>query len=145
MTHPKLTPRLVVRDAASAIRFYTQAFGAEERERFAMPEGPIVHAAIAIDGAVVALKDASHGDVGPDALGGTPVILQLLCDDPDAVCERAVALGAEVVFPIEDQFYGHREGRIRDPFGHLWILTRVVREMTPAEIQRAVDAFGRDG
>lgn len=73
------------------------------------------------------------------------MILQLLCDDPDAVCERAVALGAEVVFPIEDQFYGHREGRIRDPFGHLWILTRVVREMTPAEIQRAVDAFGRDG
>ena len=34
-----LTPNLVVRDCAKAIEFYKRAFGAEEKSRFAAPDG----------------------------------------------------------------------------------------------------------
>lgn len=140
MDTPKLTPRLIVESSAEAIDFYRDVFGAEELERYATPDGKVVHAAISVDGAVIALADETpewHNEA-PARLGGSPVILTLMCDDPDAIAELAVTRGARVVFPIDDQFYGHREGRIVDPFGHVWILSKIVRKMSPQEIQRAV-------
>ena len=80
-------------------------------------------------------------NVAPSTLGGTPVILQLFVDDPDAVFEKAVARGATSVVPIADQFYGHREGRIADPFGHMWIIGKVTKTIAPEEIQRMVDEY----
>jgi PhnB protein len=124
-----LTPRLVVEDASAAIDFYTEVFGALETERVRDPEsGRMVHAAVSIRGAVLTLTDEHrpwHNDA-PRSLGGSPVILQLEVDDPDAVAKRAVARGARVVFPIADQPYGRREGRIADPFGHLWIVGKTI-------------------
>jgi PhnB protein len=127
---PVLTPRLVVAGAAAAIDFYREVFGAREIERFEDPKSKrIVHAAVSIRGAVLALTDEHrpwHNDA-PGSLGGSPVILQLECEDPDAVAASAVARGASVVFPIADQEYGRREGRIKDPFGHLWIVGRELK------------------
>jgi PhnB protein len=53
--------------------------------------------------------------------------IDLLVADPDAVQERAVAAGAKEVFPVADQDFGYRMGRIVDPFGHHWLIARPLR------------------
>jgi uncharacterized glyoxalase superfamily protein PhnB len=116
-------PRLVVSDGARAIDFYVAAFGAIEKERFTDPDGRIVHADLTIGAVRVALKDEGDGDPAPSTLGGTPVIMALDVGDPDAVAEAMVRSGATVIHPITDQPYG-RGGRLADPFGHQWMLTR---------------------
>jgi PhnB protein len=134
----QITPRLIVSDATRAITFYSDVFGAVEQERYATSEGRIVHAAITIGRSVIALADEApewHNH-SPSALGGSPVLLTLECDDPDNACSRAVACGAKVIFPIADRYYGHREGRVQDPFGHLWILSKVIERLSPDEIAR---------
>lgn len=138
MTEPTtLTPRLVVEDADRAIDVYREAFGAELLERMATPDGTVVHAALSIDGAVFSLTEHNPGsrNVAPRHLGGSPVILNLLVPDADAVGAALVAAGGTVIFPIADQFYGHREGRIEDPFGHMWIISTVIEKLTPAQIE----------
>ncbi len=138
-----LTPRLVVRDAPAAIDFYIRAYGAELLERYAMPDGHVVHALLALGDARFSLAEEAPdwNTLGAESIGGSPVILQLSVDDPDATAARAVELGAKVIFPIQDQFYGRREGRIADPFGHLWILGRVIEDVSPEEMERRIAAF----
>ena len=144
MTIPVLTPRLVVSEAAAAIEFYKSVFDATEIERYASPSGVVVHSAIAIHGAVISVIDEAPdwGNVSPTRLNGSPVLLNLEVDDPDAIAMAAKAAGASIVIPVDERFYGRREGRICDPFGHLWILGRQTREVLPEEIQRGVDSFG---
>jgi uncharacterized glyoxalase superfamily protein PhnB len=125
-----VTPRLVVAGAPAAIDFYRRAFGAEELgEPFTMPDGTIVHTELRIGDSVVMLTDAAADPEAParspDAVGGaTTVIMATYWEDVDPVWERAVAAGAEVVYPLADQFYGDRAGRLRDPFGHQWMLSQ---------------------
>ncbi|MEQ8273106.1 MAG: VOC family protein [Deltaproteobacteria bacterium] len=132
-----LTPRLVVQDADAALAFYGKAFGAEVLERYAEPDGHVVHAAFRIGDAVVSLTQEREvwGNAAPPTLGGSPVLLNVVVDDVDALVERFLAAGGEVVIALADQFYGHREGRFRDPFGHLWILTSIVEVLTPEQIE----------
>lgn len=122
-----VTPHLVVNGAAEAIDFYTKAFGAEEVQRVPGEDGRLMHAAITINGDMVMLmddfpemRDGKRSD--PQALGGTPVLLHLEVPDVDATWQRAVAAGATVVMPLEDQFWGDRYGQLADPFGHVWSL-----------------------
>lgn len=140
-----LTPRLVVRDAASAIDFYCETLGARELERFHDPtvEGIIVHSVLEFpDGAQISVVDEHRewGNVAPRSLDASPMLLTMDVDDPDAVAARMVEDGAALVLPIKDRFYGHREGRVRDPFGHMWILSKVIERLDPEEIQRRLDA-----
>lgn len=142
--NPALTPRLVVRGAAKAIDFYTNALGARVLERFEDKKiGKIVHSALELEGSVFAVVDSAPdwGNDSPADLEGSAVIMTYMTDDPDAVGAALEKHGAEVVFPIKDQFYGHREGRFRDPFGHLWIVGRVTEALSAEEIQQRVDAF----
>ena len=121
-----LTPMLTVRDAAQAIEFYQRAFGAREVAPPApSPSGQIV-AQLPIDGQHFFVVDENPAayNVSPQTLNGTSVRLNLVVDDPDAVAARAVAAGATVVFPIADQPYGMRQGRVADPFGHHWLIGR---------------------
>jgi len=121
-----LTPMLTVRDAAKAIEFYQRAFGATEAAPpVRSPTGQIV-AQLAIDGQrfFVVDENAAAYNLSPQALNGTSVRLNLVVADPDAVAARAVAAGASVVFPIADQPYGMRQGRVADPFGHHWLIGR---------------------
>jgi uncharacterized glyoxalase superfamily protein PhnB len=69
-------------------------------------------------------------------IGGSPVLIHLTLADPDAACARMVELGGEVIIPIKDRPYGKREGRVRDPFGHLWVLSRPTETLTNDEIQQ---------
>jgi len=146
-SHPQsydgLAPYLCAADAARAIAFYKEAFGATEVMRLADPGGKIGHAEIRIGNALLMLADEhpESGHRSPHTLGGSPVTLHLYVQDVDAVTKRAVAAGATVVRPVADQFYGDRSGQIEDPFGHRWILSTHKEDVTPAEIERRYAAF----
>ena len=131
-------PYLRVHDAAAAIAFYENAFGARELSRLQEPGGRIGHAEVRIGPTTLMLADEypEHGIVGPRTLGGTTFSLHLHTDDVDAAFERAVQAGATVVRPLADQFYGERSGMVRDPFGHEWLLGSHIEDVTTEEMQR---------
>jgi PhnB protein len=118
------TPYLIVNDAAAAIAFYKDAFGATEVVRLADPTGKVMHAEIRINNSPFMLAD-EFPDMGyrsPLTLGGSPVSIYLYVEDVDAQCARAIAAGAREVMPATDQFDGDRRGTLTDPFGHVWLL-----------------------
>jgi PhnB protein len=80
----------------------------------------------------------------PQSLGGSAVPIELYVEDVDAVAERAIAAGAKVIFPVADQFYGDRSGRLRDPFGHIWIVSAHKEDLTPEEVSRRADAWMKE-
>jgi PhnB protein len=139
MTVNKMYPRLVVSDGARALDFYVSALSAAETARYTSPEGKIVHAELQIGPATIAVKDADEFDPAPPTLGGSPVIIALYVDDADAVADSMLAAGATVVFPIRDAEYGERGGRLADPFGHLWMISQQIEDLTPEEIQQRTD------
>ena len=118
-----ITLVLTVRDAARAVDFYRDAFGAIEVSRHENAPRQIV-VDLSIDGARFRVVDEAPAafNLSPETLGGTSARLNLLVGDPDAVAERAIAAGAKEVFPIADQPYGLRQGRVEDPFGHHWLI-----------------------
>ena len=134
---------LCVRDAARAIRFYVAAFGAEEIMRLTEPSGRIGHAELRFGPAVIMLADEfpEHGFVGPQGESGTSVTIHLHVDDADAMCQRAVAAGATLLSPPKDEFYGERSGRVRDPFGHRWMIGHEIEKVSPEEMQRRYTAL----
>jgi uncharacterized glyoxalase superfamily protein PhnB len=138
-TVTRLYARLVVPDAPRAIDFYRAALGAEEIERYTGPDGRIVHALLRLGGSVVAVKDADEGDPAPASLGGSPVIMAVDVSDADAVAEAMLRGGARVVYPVADQHYGQRGGRLADPFGHLWMISQTIEDLTPEQIQAGTD------
>jgi PhnB protein len=119
-----VTPYLCIRGAGEALSFYAKAFGAEELMRMADPSGKVMHAEMRIGDSLVMLADEfpDFGILSPATLGGTPVLMAVYVEDVDAFAKRAVAEGAEVVIPVADQPYGDRAGRLKDPYGHLWIV-----------------------
>jgi len=131
-----VTPYLVCADAGAAMAWYGEHLGAAERYRLPMPGGGIAHAEIAISGMVLMLSDAfpDMGIVAPDALGGSPVSLQVYVADADATFAAMVADGAEALFDVKDQFHGDRSGKLRDPFGHLWFVSTNREPLDPDEI-----------
>ena len=138
-----LTPYLVVNDAARAIEFYKEAFGAQELMRFDAPGGKVGHAELKIGDSVLMLSDECDetGMRAPQTLGGTPVGLMLYVEDVDAVVDRAVSAGAKLERPVKDQFYGDRTGGVADPFGHSWYVATHVEDVSPEELQRRVAAL----
>jgi PhnB protein len=132
-----VTPRLVVGDGAAAIDFYARAFGAEELgERFTGPDGELIHAEVRIGDSVVMLTGEGDEARSPRSAGTVTAIMATYWEDVDAAWERALAAGAEVIYPLADQFYGERGGRVRDPFGHQWMLSQVIEHVTPEEMER---------
>lgn len=138
MTMPQsITAYLAVVDAPKAIDFYKAAFGAEEIMRFAMPDGSIGHAELKIGDSIVYLaeENVDWHNPGPKALGGTSVRICLEVDDVDSTVDTAVAAGAEILIPLQDQFYGYRQGRLGDPFGHQWVVSTNTENLTAEEMQ----------
>jgi uncharacterized glyoxalase superfamily protein PhnB len=142
LEYPALSPSIAVRNGAEAIDFYINAFGAEERYRLIDPEtGKIGHAELLINGALLTVSDEyPQFNKTPETLGGVSAKFLLMCADVDAAFARAMEAGAEVIFPLTDQFYGHRDARVRDPFGHEWLLSQKIAEVSPEEMQRRWDA-----
>jgi PhnB protein len=127
----------MVRGAANAINWYTEALGASEVIRLEDPSGHIMHAEISIGGWPVMLADEfpDEGYVGPQTLGGSPVLLLLYVDDVDVVFSQALAHGAVEKQPVSDQFDGDRRGSLVDPFGHVWLLASRLEELSTDDIK----------
>jgi PhnB protein len=123
-----IAPLLSVRNGAKAIDFYKAAFGAGELFRIEDETGAMV-ARLSVGEAEFWLADESpeHGNFSPQSLGGGSVRMVMVVNDPDAAFERAVAAGATVVWPVNNQ-YGWRVGRIVDPFGHHWEIGKPLAE-----------------
>jgi PhnB protein len=124
-----ISPMLSVREAAKAVEFYKKAFGAVELHRVSSPNGDIV-AELAVDDArfLVADESPEHSNFSPQSLGGSSVRISLLVADPDSVANRAVSVGATEIFPVADKPWGFRQGRVLDPFGHHWLISRPITD-----------------
>ena len=139
-----ITPYLQVTNAAEAIDWYRRVFNATEaRTRLVSPDGHCMNAEIVIEGTRVMLADEmpSIGSTSPETLEGTSVVLDVHVADADATFAKAIEAGATEVFPLADQFYGDRAGRVRDPFGHHWIIATQVREVPEQEMVEAFQAL----
>lgn len=147
MTVHELFVYLRARDAERAIAFYKQAFGATEKFRLVEPGGRIGHAELLFGGTTVMLSgefpeyDCHAPD--PDARG--VFVVHLHVDDADAAIAKAVAAGARLTRPAQDQFYGERSGAVRDPFGYDWMIGHSIEQVEPAEMQRRYDALFAEG
>lgn len=117
-----LAPRLVVSAGRAALDFYAAAFDTEPADQL-FDGDRLVNAHVLIGTTLVGVteEDGIHSQ-SPSALGGTPVLLSLTVPDVEAAAARFITAGGEVVIPIDDRPYGRRDGRLKDPFGHLWIL-----------------------
>ncbi|MEU9674843.1 MULTISPECIES: VOC family protein [Streptomyces] len=124
-----LTPRLIVPDPGTAATYYQKAMDAQEVFRAQDDNGRVMVVVLQVGGSRLSLSPAvpEWGWLSPDDVGGSPVLLEAEFTDQDAVAERMVAGGGTVVVPVENRPYGKREGRLRDPFGHLWIVTGELR------------------
>ena len=134
---------LRVADTGAAMRFYADAFGAVERYRLTEPSGRIGHAEMQLGPTVLMLSDAfpEHGLDAPSVGQDPPCSVHLHVDDADRMADVAVAAGATMLMPPTDQFYGERGCRLRDPFGHTWLIGHEIEKVTPEEMQRRYDAL----
>lgn len=137
--------------AADAIAWYGEAFGAQETNRQIVPDGSgrILHAELVVGDGLMFLADDFPEFAGeasaPSALGGSTVTLHRYVADCDATINGAVALGAEVLMPPADMFWGDRFGSIRDPFGHKWSIATHVRDVSLEEMEAAAAAMFAEG
>ena len=128
---PTVAPMLSVRNGAKAIEFYKAAFGAEELFRLESPDGAVV-AQLSVGESNFWLADESpeHRNFSPETLGGSTVRMVVVVNDPDAAFDRAISAGGEVVYPMTDEPYGWRMGRVLDPFGHHWEIGKPLSSAT---------------
>jgi len=111
---------LSVRRGAKAVEFYKTAFAA--RELFLIENDGAVVAQLAVEASEFWVSDESPENLNfsPESLSGSTARMVLVVENPDAVFQQAIIAGAKQVFPVEDQPYGWRIGRVVDPFGHHW-------------------------
>src|SRR5882762_2413881 len=130
-----LIPMLVCRDVPAAMAFCKSAFDAVELGTRPGPDGTVVHALLAISGAMVILEGEwpTLSSRAPPPDGSSPVVIFVYVKDVDKVIERAVAAGAKILLPAKDQFWGDRTGRITDPSGHVWTISTRVEKTSSAE------------
>lgn len=136
-----LTPSIVCKNATKAIEFYKEVFHAKEKERMAGPGGLIMHAEILIGNSVLMLCDEIPGMASAPPPGNNSFSLFVYLENVDATFQRAVQAGSKVEMPLENQFWGDRYGKVRDPFGHVWGLAQHIEDVSPEEMQHRAEAF----
>jgi PhnB protein len=123
-TKTYFAPQLYIQSGITDISFYEKAFGAIELRRFTNDDGSIHVAELSIDGMLFHLHEESvrSNQFAPQSVNGTTVIIGLFVGDVDEVMNKTIAAGAAVVSPSQSYEYGYRQGRIKDPFGHVWMI-----------------------
>ena len=118
----------VGKNGADAVEFYKKAFDAIELRRFSNDDGTVHVSELEIGGALFHIHEEKPraGRLSPQLCGGVTAIMGLMVADPDAVMDRAIAAGATVISPMQDYDYGYRQGDIKDPFGHQWMIEKVI-------------------
>jgi len=139
----ELFPYLCVSDAGKAIDFYKRAFGVTERFRLTEPSGRIGHAELQFGPMVLMLSDPfpEYGVTGAPPEGVPSLCLHIHVDNADELGQRAVAAGATMLSEPSDAFYGERSCKVRDPFGHTWLIGHTIEAVEPEEMQRRYTAM----
>jgi PhnB protein len=134
-----ITPYLIIKGAAQAIDYYKKVFGATELFRMNSPDGKVGHAELKIGNSHIMLADENpsmgQGHTSATTIGGSPVSLYVYIPDVDRVVEKAKAEGGKILKPVEDQFYGDRNGFLQDPFGLLWTVATHIEDVSPKEVE----------
>ena len=135
-----VTPQLTLDNCAQALEWYKKGLGAEDVSVFPGPDGKVMHAEMRIGNSKIMLNDALMGARGPRALGGSPASLWIYVEDCDALFNRALSAGAQVVpggmGAMQDQFWGDRTGTLTDPHGYNWTIATHKEDFTPEEMQQ---------
>jgi PhnB protein len=132
-----ITPSIVCKEAARAIEFYKEVFRAKEISRMTGPNGSIGHAELQIGDSRLMLSDEFPGMAeapGPNARNSGA--LHIYTENVDALYDRCVKAGCKVESPLQNQFWGDRFAKIRDPFGHSWGLAQHVEDVAPQELEK---------
>ena len=118
---PTVWPTFRARDARALLRFLVDVVGFEETAVYG--EGDVIHhaeLAWPLGGGIMfgSDRDTDSNDTGPTLAGAFSAYV--VVDEPDALCERVRAGGAEVIVDLHDTDYGSRDFAIRDPEGNRW-------------------------
>lgn len=140
-----ITPQLTLDRAAQSIEWYKKAFGAEEKNRFAGPDGKIMHAELRIGNSHFMVNDAMMGGKGPKGYGGSPASFWIYVPDADAVFNKAIAAGGKVLDGpmghMQDQFWGDRCGTLTDPEGYKWTVATRKEDLAQEEMKKRGEEF----
>lgn len=143
-----VTPYLSIDGAAQALEWYKKAFGAKELDREPTPDGKLMHARIRIGDSIVMMSDVFPGadTQAPTALGNTTTTLHIYMKNVDKFWQQAVDAGAKVTMPLDNQFWGERYGKLKDPFGHNWSVSQRIpmsRQEMKEKQEQAMAMFSR--
>ena len=121
-------PHLTVRNVLAELEFCKSTFGAVELRRWSNPDGTLHVAELSVNGALFHLHEEMPGDKekSPLTLNGTTSAIGLFVHDPDSIVRAAIAAGAREISPARDYDYGYRQGSIKDPAGHIWLIQKKI-------------------
>ena len=129
-----LTPYLIVEGVPKLINFLEKAFDAKVKHCSKRPDGTIMHAEVQIGNSIAMMGEAS------DQWKALPCALYMYVVDADATYKRALEAGATSLMEPADQFYGDRNGGVKDPVGNLWWIGTHKEDVSPEEIARRAEA-----
>jgi len=139
-----VTPFIIVKNAESAIEFYKKAFNAEERYRlYGTDNKTIMHAEIIIGNSPIMLTEEfpDMKCLAPTTIGGNPTWFYVYVQDVDTFFDNAISVGAKIVEPVQDAFWGDRFGSLKDPFGHQWSIATHKKDLSLEEIKKGSKEF----
>ncbi|MES1215865.1 MAG: VOC family protein [Bacteroidota bacterium] len=124
MNKTVFAPQLFIKPGVTDLSFYEKAFGAIELRRFTNDDGSIHVAEFSIDGMLFHVHEekVSGGQFNPLGIKGTTVLIGLFVSSVDDVMNKAIEAGATVISPAQSYDYGYRQGEVKDPFGHIWLI-----------------------
>jgi len=122
----QFAPHLAIKVLLPAMNFYERAFGAQLLRSWANPDGSVHVAEMTLQGRLFHLHEetARHGQLSPQTVSSTTVLIGVFTAAPDALFNAALAAGATVISPMQDYDYGYRQGTLADPFGHQWLIQK---------------------
>ena len=138
----KLTPYLLYKDVGKALDWFSKVFGfVEFGDRFTGEDGTVQHAAMEISpkGEIFMLGCPGPKYKNPKKLGNATALMYLNVDNVDQHFARAKKAGAKILHKLEDTFYGDRRYGAADPEGHQWYFAQHLKDVTPAEMQKAME------
>lgn len=141
-----ITPAFTFKDSEKAIQFYTKALGAEIIDFLPNPNGSgTMHATLQIGDSIIMMSDEAPCQEtcskSAESLGYSPVNMYLYVGDVDMAFKRAVSVGAEVIIPVQDMFWGDRVGQIKDPFGYFWMIATHKKDLSKDQIASEAQSF----
>lgn len=139
-----LIPSLCVKNSPAAILFYQKAFNAKVILELKNLDGTISHADLQIGDDIfsVSEEDPKYNKSVP-TLGGSPIVLNLMVENVDESFAQAISAGAVQIYPLADQFYGYRSGRVEDPYGFQWIISKKIKDIPQDEMQKQMDEWSK--